>query len=239
MVRYKQTVIGIAWSVIRPFLIMVVFTIIFGKLAKLPTDGNVPYPILVFTALLPWQFFANSLHESSNSLIANASMISKVYLPRVIIPATSILVGLLDFFISFILLVLIMLFYQFIPSWKIIFIIPLLCIATLTTLGFGLFISALNVKFRDFRYVVPFIIQFGLYISPVGFSSSIVPAKWRLFYSVNPMVGVIDGFRWAILGTDTSLYWPGFVISISFTLGLFLLGLQYFRKTEKTFADVI
>ncbi|MCL4439106.1 MAG: ABC transporter permease [Firmicutes bacterium] len=238
LVRYKQTVIGVAWSVIRPLLTMVVFTVVFGKLAKLPS-GGAPYPILVFAAMLPWQFFANSLSESSNSLINNANMLSKVYFPRLIVPTSSVIVSLVDFLISFLLLVGLMAWYRFIPNMRILTLPLFLLLALLVAMGFGLWLAALNVKYRDFRYVVPFIVQFGLYISPVGFSSSIVPAKWRLLYSLNPMVGVIDGFRWAILGGEARLYWPGFLVSVALTLLIFLWGLRYFRKTERSFADVI
>jgi len=238
LVRYKQTVIGIAWSLIRPLLTMVVFTVIFGKLAKLPSEG-VPYPVLVFVALLPWQFFANSFSESSNSLIGNANLLSKVYFPRIILPVSTVIVSLVDFLISFVFLVVLMVWYQFLPDWRIITLPFFLILASLASFGFGLWIAALNVKYRDFRYVVPFFIQFGLYVSPVGFSSSIIPGKWRLLYSINPMVGVIDGFRWALLGQNIQLYWPGFLLSIGLTLLIFLSGLRYFRKTERTFADVI
>jgi len=238
LVRYKQTVIGVAWSVIRPVLTMIVFTIIFGKIAKLPST-NAPYPILVFTALLPWQFFSNALQESSNSLISNSSMISKIYFPRIIMPVSSMIVALVDFAISFVILGIIMIFYHFIPSWKIIFMPLFLLLAILVSTGAGLLISALNVKYRDFRYIVPFIIQFGLYISPVGFSSDTIPSKWRIIYSLNPMVGVIDGFRWSIIGKGVQFYMPGFVISIILTIILFIVALMYFRKTEKTFADRI
>ncbi len=238
LVRYKQTVIGIAWSLIRPLLTMIVFTIIFGKLAKLPSEG-VPYPILVFAAMLPWQFFSNSLSESSNSLIANANLLSKIYFPRIIMPTSSVIVGLVDFLISFVILALLMIWYKFIPDWRIVTLPLFLVLALFSSLGFGLWIAALNVKYRDFRYIVPFIIQFGLYISPVGFSSSIIPGNWRLLYSINPMVGVIDGFRWAILGQNVQIYWPGFFLSIGLTILVFLYGLRYFRMTERTFADVI
>jgi len=238
LVRYKQTVIGVAWSLIRPLLTMVIFTIIFGKLAKLPSEG-VPYPVLVFAALLPWQFFANSFSESSNSLIANSNLLSKVYFPRIILPVSTVIVSLVDFFISFVFLAALMVWYQFLPDWRIITLPFFLILASLAAFGFGLWIAALNVKYRDFRYVVPFFIQFGLYVSPVGFSSSIIPGNWRLLYSINPMVGVIDGFRWALLGQNIQLYWPGFLLSIALTLLIFVSGLRYFRKTERTFADVI
>ena len=238
LVRYKQTVIGIAWSVIRPVLTMIVFTLIFGRLAKLPSDG-VPYPIMVYAALLPWQFFANSLSEASNSLIDNANMLTKVYFPRLVVPASSVITGLVDFFISFVILGLIMLWYGFAPGWRM-FSLPLfLLLAFSTSFGFSLWLAALNVKYRDFRYVIPFIVQFGLYVSPVGFTSGIVPEKWRLLYSLNPMVGVIDGFRWAILGGNTKIYWPGFLLSATLMAAILVSGFRYFRKTERVLADII
>ncbi|MGA2152339.1 MAG: ABC transporter permease [Geobacteraceae bacterium] len=238
LVRYKQTVIGVAWSVIRPVLTMIVFTVIFGKLAKFPS-GNAPYAILVYAAMLPWQFFANALSESSNSLISNANMISKVYFPRLIVPGSAVIVSLVDFLISFVVLVVLMAWYQFMPSWRIVMVPLFLVMALLASLGFSLWLSALNVKYRDFRYIVPFIVQFGLYVSPVGFSSNVVPEKWRLLYSLNPMVGVIDGFRWAILGGEAQIYWPGFLLSLSLTLLVLYGGVRYFRKTERIFADII
>lgn len=236
-VRYKQTVIGVAWAVIRPVLTMIVFTIIFGKLAKLPSEG-VPYPILVYSAMLPWQFFASSLSESSNSLVSNAQMISKVYFPRLAIPTSAVVVSFVDFAISFTILLALMAWYQFVPGWRMLVLPLFILLAFGAALGGGLWMASLNVKYRDFRYIVPFIVQFGLYVSPVGFSSSIVPEEWRLLYSLNPMVGVIDGFRWAILG-NVELYWPGFMLSVGLVLLLFGSGLWYFRKTERTFADVI
>lgn len=238
LVRYKQTVIGIAWSVIRPVLTMVVFTIIFGKLAKLPS-GGAPYPIMVFAAMLPWQFFANSLIENSNSLVSNANMVTKVYFPRLVLPASTVIVSLIDFLISFAILTALMVWYRFIPDWHI-FALPLfLLFAFMISFGFGLWFASLNVRYRDFRYIVPFIVQIGLYVSPVGFSSNIVPEKWRLLYSLNPMVGVIDGFRWAILGGGEQIYWPGFFLSLLVTAFISILGIWYFRKTERVFADVI
>ncbi len=238
LVRYKQTVIGVAWSVIRPVLTMIVFTVIFGKLAKFPS-GNAPYAILVYAAMLPWQFFANALSESSNSLISNANMISKVYFPRLIVPCSAVVVSLVDFLISFAVLAVLMVWYQFIPEWRIVTVPLFLALALLASIGFSLWLSALNVKYRDFRYIVPFIVQFGLYVSPVGFSSNVVPGKWRLLYSLNPMVGVIDGFRWAILGGDAQIYWPGFLLSTGLTLLILYGGIRYFRKTERIFADII
>lgn len=238
LVRYKQTVIGVAWSVIRPLATMVVFTVVFGKLAGLPSSG-VPYPILVFSALIPWQFFSNSLSDSSNSLLSNAGMISKVYFPRLIVPASSIVVSVVDFLIMLVLMLGLMVWFQIVPTWRLILLPALLLLALATALGAGLWFAALNTKFRDFRYIVPFVVQFGLYVSPVGFSSEIVPEKWRLLYSVNPMVAVIDGFRWAVIGGDMQIYWPGFAMSCVLIALILVTGVLYFRRTEKTFADVI
>ncbi len=238
LVRYKQTVIGILWAIIRPFLTMIVFTVIFGKLAKLPSYG-VPYPILVFSAMLPWQFFSSALSECSNSLLANANMISKVYFPRLIVPTSAVIVTLVDFFVSGIILLALMAWYNFVPDWRILTLPLFILIAFLASIGGGLWFAALNVEYRDFRYIVPFIVQFGLYISPVGFSSSIVPERWRLLYSLNPMVSVIDGFRWAILRGQGTIYWPGFILSLALVFLIFVSGLWYFRKMERTFADVI
>ncbi len=238
LVRYKQTAIGIAWGILRPLLTMIVFTIIFGYLAKLPSEG-VPYPILVFAAMLPWQFFSSSLTESSNSFITNANMLTKIYFPRLIVPASAVIVNLVDFLISFVILGALMAWYRFVPDARVLALPLFLGMAFLASFGLGLWLATLNVKYRDFRYVVPFIAQFGLYISPVGFSSSVVPGKWRLLYSINPMVGVIDGFRWAILGGETRMYWPGFLLSATVTLIIFLLAVRYFRATERKFADII
>jgi lipopolysaccharide transport system permease protein len=239
LVRYKQTAIGLAWALIRPFLTMVVFTVVFGKLAKLDTAGGPPYPILVFSAMLPWQFFSSALSECSNSLISNANLISKVYFPRLVVPASAVIVSFVDFMISGMILLALMAWYNFVPSWRILTLPLFIAIAFAASMGAGLWLAALNVKYRDFRYVVPFMVQFGLYISPVGFSSSIVPERWRLLYSLNPMVGVIDGFRWAILGGAAKLYWPGFTLSFGLVVLLLLSGIWYFRKVERTFADVI
>ena len=237
IVRYKQTVIGVLWAVLRPLITMVVFTVIFGRLAKLPSDG-VPYPILVYVAMLPWQFFASSLSESSGSLIGNANMISKVYFPRLIMPASSVIVSFADFLISFLILIPLMAWYHFVPSIRMVTLPFYIMLAVVAALGVGLWLCALTVKYRDFRFVVPFVVQIGLYISPVGFSSSVIPERYRLFYSLNPIVSVIDGFRWAILG-NTELYLPGFLISVMTSALLFFSGLWYFRKTERSFADII
>ncbi|UXE61007.1 MAG: ABC transporter permease [Woronichinia naegeliana WA131] len=238
LVRYKQTAIGIAWALIRPFLTMVIFTIVFGRLAKLPSEG-VPYPILVFAGMLPWQFFSNSLSECSNSLIANSNLISKIYFPRLIVPTSAVVVSFVDFMISGIILLGLMAWYNFVPSWRIVTLPLFIGIAFAASMGSGLWLASLNVKYRDFRYIVPFIVQFGLYVSPVGFSSNIVPEKWRLLYSLNPMVGVIDGFRWAILGGDYNIYLPGFLLSLTLVVISLLSGIWYFRRMERTFADVI
>jgi lipopolysaccharide transport system permease protein len=238
LVRYKQTVIGVLWALIRPLLTMIVFVVVFGRIAKLPSDG-VPYPVMVFAAMLPWQLFASSLSEGSNSLITNANLISKVYFPRLIVPASAVIVSFVDFAISLGLLGLLMIWYQVWPGIYLLSLPLFTILALLTSAGAGLWLAALNVEYRDFRYVVPFIVQFGLYVSPVGFSSSIVPEKWRLLYSLNPMVGVIDGFRWAISGGRAPLYLPGLLLSLLITLILVLSGVWYFRRMERTFADVI
>ncbi|NJN02681.1 MAG: ABC transporter permease [Leptolyngbyaceae cyanobacterium SL_1_1] len=239
LVRYKQTAIGVAWALIRPFLTMLVFSVVFGRLANLPSEGDAPYPILVFAALLPWQFFANALSECSISLIGNANLISKVYFPRLVVPTSAVIVSFVDFLISGIILLGLMAWYNFVPDWRIVLLPLFIAIAFAAAMGAGLWLAALNVQYRDFRYIVPFLVQFGLYVSPVGFSSSIVPQRWRLLYSLNPMVGVIDGFRWAILGNRSSLYWPGFCLSLLLVAALFFSGIWYFRRMERVFADVI
>ena len=238
-VRYKQTVIGIAWAIVRPLLTMVVFTIIFGNLAKLPSDGAVPYPVLVFAGMLPWFLFSSILAEASNSLVSNTNLISKVYFPRLIVPAAAGVVALIDFAINIVILFAVMAWFQFLPNWQIIFLPAFIALAVLASLGPALFISALNVKYRDFRFIIPFIVQFGLYVSPVGFSSSVVPDEWRFWYSLNPVVGVIDGFRWCLLGGESQLYVPGFLASLAVVAFTMWIGIRFFRKTERTFADVI
>ena len=238
-VRYKQTIIGIAWAVLRPFLTMLVFTVIFGRVAKLPSDGNAPYSLMVFAAMLPWSLFSTSLSEASNSLIANTNLISKVYFPRLIVPTATVVTAFVDFLISFVILLALMVYYQFAPGWHMLLLPLFILLALFASLGPGLWITALNVKYRDFRYVIPFVVQFGLYISPVGFSSSVIPEKWRLIYSLNPMVGVIDGFRWCILGSSSPIYWPGFILSLFIVAFFIWLGVSRFRKMEKTFADLI
>jgi lipopolysaccharide transport system permease protein len=238
-VRYKQTIIGVAWAVFRPFLTMVVFTVIFGRVAGLPSDGKAPYALLVFAGMLPWTLFSTALSEASNSLVGNANLISKVYFPRLIVPAAAVVTAFVEFLISFIILLGLLAYYQFVPGWNMLLLPLFVLLALLVSLGPGLWITALNVKYRDFRYVIPFIVQFGLYISPVGFSSQVISEQWRLLYGLNPMVGVIDGFRWCILGGDSPIYWPGFTLSLALVAFFLWLGVSRFRKMEKSFADMI
>lgn len=236
-VRYKQTVIGLAWAIIRPLLTMVVFTVIFGKLAKLPSDGATPYPLLVLAGMLPWTLFSTSLSDASNSIVGSANLMTKVYFPRVIVPVATVVTSLVDFAISFVVLMLMMLYYGVMPSWHVIALPLFLTMAVLSSVGPGLWISALNVKYRDFRHIVPFVVQFGLYVSPVGFSSAIMPEKWRWLYSLNPMVGVIDGFRWALFGEST-LRPESLLLSIAVISFFIWFGFWRFRRTERAFADL-
>lgn len=243
LVRYKQTVIGVAWGVIRPLLTMLILTVVFGRLARLPS-GGVPYPVLVFCGMLPWHFFANAFAESSNSLVANSNMISKVYFPRLVVPAGSVITSFVDFLISGLLLVGIMFYYGVTPSASVVALPLFVVMAFAAAFGVGLWVSALMVRYRDFRFVVPFVVQFGLYLSPVGFTSAVaaphvLPESWRLAYWLNPMAGVIDGFRWSILGGENQLYWPGVLLSSGVIVATILTGIRYFRRTEQTFADVI
>ncbi len=238
LVRYKQTAIGVAWAVIRPLLTMLIFTVVFGKLAKLPSEGDAPYAVLVLVAMVPWQFASSAFSEAAASLITNGSMISKVYFPRMIVPASAVIVSLVDLLVSLVLLGAFMAFYGVVPGVRILLVPVFIVLAFLAALGAGLWIAALTVKYRDFRYVVPFVVQLGLYVSPIGFSSAIVPEQWRLLYSLNPMAGVIDGFRWAVLGSDT-LYLSGVALSVVVVVVTLVTGVFYFRVTEKTFADVI
>jgi lipopolysaccharide transport system permease protein len=238
-VRYKQTVIGAAWAVIRPFLTMLVFTVVFGRIAKLPSDGTAPYPLMVFAGMLPWTFFSTGLSEASNSLINNANLISKVYFPRLIVPTATVVVAFVDFLITFLILILLMAWYQYPPRWQMVALPAFTLLAILASMGPALWITALNVKYRDFRYIIPFIVQFGLYVSPVGFSSSVIPEQWRLLYSLNPMVGVIDGFRWCVLGGQSPLYLPGLAASVCVAIFFLWLGIHRFRNMEKSFADLI
>jgi len=238
-VRYKQTIIGVVWAILRPFLTMVVFTVVFGRLAKLPSDGNAPYALLVFAGMLPWTLFSSVLSEASNSLIGNANLISKVYFPRLIVPTATVVTAFVDFMISFVILVGLSVYYRFAPGWNMLLLPIFILLVLLASLGPGLWVTALNVKYRDFRYVIPFVVQFGMYVSPVGFSSSVVPEKWRLLYNLNPMVGIIDGFRWCILGGGSPIHWPGFLLSLAVVVFFLWLGISQFRKMEKSFADLI
>src|SRR5215813_11352733 len=238
-VRYKQTVIGAVWAFIRPFITMLVFTIIFGRIAKLPSEGTAPYPLMVFAGMLPWTFFSTGLSEASNSLLNNANLISKVYFPRLIVPTATIVVAFADFLITFSILILMMVWYWYVPGWRMLVLPAFTMLAFIVSIGPALWITSLNVKYRDFRYVIPFIVQFGLYVSPVGFSSSVVPEQWRLLYSLNPMVGIIDGFRWCILGGQSGLYVPGLAMSIGVTAFSLWFGIRRFRTMEKNFADLI
>jgi lipopolysaccharide transport system permease protein len=239
LVRYKQTAIGVAWAVLRPLLTTIILTVIFGRIAHLPS-GGVPYPLFILAANLPWQFFATSLSESSNSLIGNANLISKVYFPRLIVPASAVITSLVDFLITIGLLAGFLAWYRYLPDWRVLTLPLWTVFAFLAALGPGLLITALNVKYRDFRYVIPFIVQFGFLVSPVAFSSHVVPARWQLPFACNPMVGVIDGFRWAICrGGDAPLNVANLLVSAVVT-GFFLwLGVWYFRRMERTFADII
>ncbi|ODU47215.1 MAG: phosphate ABC transporter permease [Thiobacillus sp. SCN 63-374] len=237
-VRYKQTVIGILWAVLRPLLTMLVFTLIFGKIAKLPSEG-VPYSLLVFTGMIPWFFFSSSVTESSSSLVANSNLLSKVYFPRILVPLSSVLVAAMDFAIGMVLLAMMLLHFGFMPSWRLLTIPFFLAVAFSAASGIGLLFSALNVKYRDFQFIVPFVVQFGLYLSPVGFSSSVVPEKWQLAYALNPMVGVIDGFRWALLGDASLIRWDIQLISVSIAVILLGSGIWFFRRFERGIADVI
>ncbi|MBK6445845.1 MAG: ABC transporter permease [Bacteroidetes bacterium] len=245
LVRYKQTAIGVLWSVLRPLLTIVVFTLVFNKLGNFPSETGVPYAIMVCVGMLPWQFFSSAFSESANSLVANSNLLTKVYFPRLIVPASTVIVCLIDFLISFVILIGLYVFYSYVPDWRILLFPFFLLLATITAMGFGLFIAALNVKYRDFRYVIPFIVQFGLYISPVGFSSNVVyanehiPQILKYLYALNPMVGVIDGFRWSMLGGSVSLHLPEFLSSIAVSVLFLFVGIWYFRKMERTFADVI
>jgi lipopolysaccharide transport system permease protein len=236
-VRYKQTVIGTSWAVLRPTLTMIVFTVIFGRVAGMQKDTTSPYALVVLAGMLPWQFFSTALSEASNSLIGNTNLVSKVYFPRLIIPASSVITSFVDFFISFGILVAVLFIYRFVPPWQIIFLPLFIILSFLASFGVGLYLTALNVKYRDFRYIVPFIVQFGLFVSPVGWTSNRVPAEWKLLYSLNPVVGIIDGFRWCILGDP--IYLPGFAVSVGITILFLIIGIWYFRKTEKSFADNI
>jgi lipopolysaccharide transport system permease protein len=237
LVRYKQTTIGVVWALLRPLLTLVVFAFIFGRVAGLPAPEGVPYVILVCAGMLPWQFFANALGDSANSLLANANLISKIYFPRMITPASAVVVSLVDFAISGVILAGLMAFYGCCPGWQVFLLPVFVLMAFAAATGAGLWLSALTVKYRDFRYITPFIVQFGLYVSPVGFNSDLIPERWRLLYSLNPMVGVIDGIRWSLLGTAMDP--GGLIVSVAVVVALLASGVWYFRRTERSFADII
>ena len=236
-VRYKQTALGAAWAVIQPFFMMVVFSLFFGRLAKVSSDG-IPYPVFTFCALLPWQLFANALTESSNSLVGNQNLITKVYFPRLVVPISAVLGGLVDFVIAFMILLGMMLYYGIVPGWAIVTLPGFILLAVMTALGVGLWLSALNVQYRDVRYTIGFLVQLWLFLTPVAYPSSIVPEKWRPLYGLNPMAGVVEGFRWALLGKSQP---PGAMLWVSVAVVIVILfgGLYYFRRMEQQFADIV
>ena len=237
-VRYKQTVIGIAWAVLRPLLTMTVFTVVFGHLANLPS-GGAPYPVLVFAGLLPWFLFSTILTEASASVVGNAYLLNKVYFPRLIIPSSAAAVAVIDFAFNLVVLLGMMAWFGMPPSWRLLLLPFFVALAVLASLGPAFLIASLNVRYRDVRHAIPFVVQFGVYVSPVGFTSALVPDHWRFWYSLNPVVGVIDGFRWCIIGGDNQLYLPGFVLSLVIVGAFLWLGVRYFRRTERTFADLL
>jgi lipopolysaccharide transport system permease protein len=240
-VRYKQTIIGVLWSFIRPFLTMIIFTLIFNKVAGLKSSSNVPYSLIVFCGLLPWNFFSTAFVNASDSLISNSNLLTKVYFPRIIVPVSAIITSFIDFLISLLILFGLMIYYKFTPSSNIFFLPLFILFAIIQSLAFGILLASLNVQFRDFRYIIPFIVQIGLYISPIGFTSSVVSEKWRIFFNLNPIVSLIDGFRWSILGENNSFSFSinYFLLSFFTTLFFFLIAIYIFRKMEKKFADII
>jgi lipopolysaccharide transport system permease protein len=239
LVRYKQTVMGIAWAVVRPLLTMLIFTVLFNRVAKLNAPAAVPYALLVMAGMLPWQFISASLAASADSLTQNSNLVSKIYFPRLIVPASSVITSFVDFLITLALMAVMMAWYRFVPDWHLVGLLIFVVLAFVASTGAGLWLCALNVEYRDFRYIVPFIVQFGLYVSPVGFSSSVIPGKWRFLFSLNPVVGIIDGFRWSLLRGQPLIWWPDLVNAILVTVILFFSGIWYFRRMERTFADVI
>ncbi|MFL9879118.1 ABC transporter permease [Herbaspirillum rhizosphaerae] len=238
LVRYKQTVIGASWAILRPLATMLVFTLVFGKIAKLPSSDT-PYALLVFAGLLPWMFFATTLSEAGNSITANGHIVSKVYFPRLIVPVSTLLVGLVDFLLAGLVYLALAVIFGHFPNWHIIFLPLFLILLCGLIMGCGLWVAALNVKYRDFRYIVPVVLQLGAYLSPVGFASSLVPERWRLLYSINPMVGIIDGFRWSLLGDGFPLHWDSLLMSLLVTMLLLIPGIIFFRRSEGAFADAI
>ena len=239
LVRYKQTAIGVIWALLRPIFTMVVFTVLFGKLAGLPTEGSAPYALLVFAGLLPWQLFSSAVQIGADSLVSNAQMVSKVYAPKLIFPMVGVATAFVDFLIALVIYFALMAYYQVMPDWRLLTLPAFMLFAIVASLSISFFVSALNVLYRDFRYIIPFMLQLGFYISPIGYSATVVPEEWRLLYSLNPMVGVIDGFRWALLGQDVTFYWPGIVLSFLVVLFMLLVGLKTFRSMELTMADKV
>ena len=238
LVRYKQTLVGASWVIIRPLLTMLVFTLVFGRIAKLPSN-DVPYPLLVFSGMLPWFFFSSALTECSNSLVGNSNLLSKVYFPRLIVPTSTLLVCVVDYLISCVLLLAMLIWYEHWPDWRILLLPIFSLFAAIIAFGLGLWAAALNVRYRDFRHLIPFALQLGIYVSPVGYATTLIPEKWRFLYSLNPLVGVIDGFRWSLLGQESHIYWPSLLISVVGSVLVLVTGLRYFRKSEAGFADVI
>lgn len=238
-VRFKQTVIGAAWALLRPLLTLVILTFVFSKIARLPTEGSAPYVLVVLSGLLPWQFFAAGLSDAANSVTENEKIVSKIYFPRLVIPISALAVCAVDFAIALLILVGIFAIYGFVPEWNILALPFVLVFAVLAALGPGLLLAALNVKYRDFRYVVPFIVQMGIYVSPVAYSTSLIPEAWRTLYYLNPMAGLIDAFRWTVLGGNFTPWWPGVALSMSVLLALLIAGVLYFRAAERSFADNI
>jgi len=236
-VRYKQTVVGIAWAILRPLLTMIVLTVVFGRLGKFPSEGDAPYALMVFAGMLPWFLFSSALSEASGSIVGNAAMVGKVYFPRLLIPLAAIGGTLADFLVSFALLLPLMAWYRYLPGWQALLVPAFVLLALVASVGPGIWLTALNVKYRDFRYVIPFLLQIGLYVSPVGFTSAMIPPEWRILYSLNPLVGVIDGFRWCLLGATP--YWPGLATSAAVSVLFLWLGLRRFRATERSFADML
>lgn len=239
LIRYKQTTLGFLWALLRPLLLMLVFAVLFGKILNLADGSSAPYPLIVFAGLLPWQFFAASVQQISDSFVQNANLISKVYFPRLIIPISSMVTAIVDFLISLLILAFIMLWFRYVPSYRI-FVLPLFFFMLLLfVLGIGIFVATLNVYYRDFRYIIPFVIQLGFYISPVGFELSVIPEKWQLLYSFNPMVGIVEGFRWCLIGENGGLYWPSILISASLSVFFLFFGINIFQKMERNFADKV
>ncbi len=238
-VRYKQTLIGVAWAFVRPFMTMVVFTVVFGRIAKLPTEGDTPYAVMVLAGLLPWTLVSSILSDASSSVVGNSQLITKVYFPRLIVPMATVVVALIDFLVSLVILAGVMAWYGVVPGWQIVLLPLFVVLAVIVGIGPAVWMAATIVKYRDFRFVLPFVIQVGLYVSPVGFSAKVVPDQWLLLYSINPMVGIIDGFRWCIQGGASPLYLPGFAISLVVAAGMLWYGIRTFRRTERGFADLI